>query len=90
MKKLVIHLSPDVNGIKTLKHIIRIITRYNMCLGCRLCEYACPTSAIKIINKGNKYHISINKEKCISCLICNNLCPVGIYYEKSVLQSYPS
>ncbi len=73
---------------RIIKHIVRIIARFSLCLGCRLCELVCPTNAISIKLEKNKYIINIDPKLCTGCLLCNNLCPVGIFYEKAVKNSY--
>lgn len=48
------------------------------CCGCTACYFACPVSAISIIEdeKGFKYPI-IDKEKCINCKKCVKVCPIN-------------
>ena len=49
----------------------------NECTGCGACSNSCKKNAIKMImdNKGFLYP-QVDKEKCINCNICKNVCPV--------------
>ncbi|NLW79934.1 MAG: RnfABCDGE type electron transport complex subunit B [Ruminococcaceae bacterium] len=42
------------------------------CIGCMKCEKSCPEGAIKVV--GNVARIDL--DKCISCDLCVNVCPV--------------
>ena len=43
------------------------------------CRYFCPVGAILApFNKISLLHIEINKEECIHCNACSNVCPMGI------------
>ena len=86
MPKLVFRNMENKND-RIIKQLIRIIARSTSCLGCGLCGYVCPNSAIVIRKKNNSYKIEIDDKKCTGCLLCNNLCPVGIYYEISFWES---
>ncbi len=47
-------------------------------VACRLCDDACPPSAIRFKPKlGGHYHPEIDSEKCTSCMNCLDECPVG-------------
>ena len=43
------------------------------CVGCKLCEKACPSDAIKVDNKNKKAHI--NTALCLQCSNCQAVCP---------------
>jgi NADH-quinone oxidoreductase subunit F len=42
------------------------------CVGCRLCEKACPTEAITFM--GKKKPVALEQSKCIKCGICKDVC----------------
>jgi|GEM_PF-821819 len=46
------------------------------CVGCQKCIEACPSSAIKIVNK----KVEINQVKCRECGICSRVCPENAIY----------
>lgn len=46
------------------------------CIGCKLCEKACPKDAIHVENN----LANIDTEKCINCGICVSKCPTGAIY----------
>lgn len=43
------------------------------CLGDKHCENACPTGAIKVVNK----KAEVDEAKCAACLNCFDVCPHG-------------
>ena len=45
------------------------------CIGCRLCEKNCPSSAIKFYKKGR---IDFDMRECIFCGLCADVCPVDV------------
>ena len=54
------------------------------CIGCKLCEAACPSQAIRIVigpnAEGGRSAINyeIDQGKCIFCGICEEACPVDV------------
>lgn len=43
------------------------------------CKYLCPAGAFyAIIGKISPFAVRINKEKCIDCGLCNEICPVNV------------
>lgn len=44
----------------------------NGCIGCKMCERKCPNGAIKVENA----HAVIDYDKCTSCGVCKDACPV--------------
>lgn len=47
------------------------------CTGCGTCAQICPNSAINMrLNSEGYYNPTIDTEKCIGCLLCEQRCPV--------------
>ena len=43
------------------------------------CKYLCPVGALYgAIGKVSPYAVRINKDKCISCGLCNKVCPMNV------------
>ena len=52
--------------------------RHNLCLGCGICQSACPSNAINIIVKGGRFIPKVNETKCRNdkgCHHCHDVCP---------------
>ncbi len=47
------------------------------CVGCGVCVKSCPKHTIEIIKKGKKKYARINRDSCIKCYCCGELCPIG-------------
>lgn len=61
-----------------------------LCSGCTACQAICPVDAIEMIRdvEGFRYP-KINKEKCINCNTCINVCPnVKKSSENSIIEAY--
>lgn len=61
----------------------RLATRVNSdtCVGCKLCEKACPSDAIAVLMKNEK--ALINTSLCYQCTSCQQVCPkASIHYSK--------
>jgi len=54
------------------KELIHYLIIDEKCMGCRLCEKACPTGAITFVQK--KKPVILDQEKCIKCGICYDVC----------------
>ena len=56
------------------------------CSGCTACKCSCPKNAIEMIydEEGFQYPF-INKEKCIECGLCYNICPNIIKNEENTI-----
>ena len=54
------------------KELIRYLIIDEKCMGCRLCEKACPTGAITFVQK--KKPVILDQEKCIKCGVCYDVC----------------
>ncbi len=47
------------------------------CVGCGRCADSCPKKTIKIGRKAGKKIAVIQRENCIKCYCCQELCPIG-------------
>jgi len=45
------------------------------CTGCKICEWYCPDTAIKVKEIGGKRKAVVDYEYCKGCLICVGVCP---------------
>jgi len=50
------------------------------CTACKTCEYVCPSGAIKIEKKENKYIHTIWYNSCCYCGNCEFFCPTGAIF----------
>lgn len=62
----------SINNNKVIKQDYSITPS---CSGCGVCIKSCPKNAIEMkINKHGFYEATINKELCVTCEICKNIC----------------
>lgn len=57
-----------------------IINKHNkVCCGCEACSYVCPKHVIKMQEdkEGFVYPVTVNEENCISCGLCDKICPIS-------------
>lgn len=47
------------------------------CLGCPVCEYVCPTGAIRRVESGDSVRLSFNPSFCTGCNACAEACLEG-------------
>lgn len=61
---------------------ISYTTKHDLCVGCGVCQDACPQRAITVINKDGLFRPEINDGKCVNskgCHRCYDVCPgIGI------------
>jgi 2-oxoglutarate ferredoxin oxidoreductase subunit delta len=60
----------------------RLILHADLCKGCGYCAANCPRSAISLsgdINKNGYSTPVIDRDKCVVCGICYNVCPDVVY-----------
>ena len=49
----------------------------SLCCGCRVCEQSCKSNAITMVsNEEGFIYPRINKNLCVDCGICKNVCPI--------------
>lgn len=59
------------------------------CYGCRACEQICPKGAIRMTeDKEGFLYPLINKEMCINCSLCGDVCPYERKEENSIGKTY--
>ncbi len=66
------------------------VAKNDMCCGCGVCAYICPTKCITIdFNKNKEYKPFVNHNICINCGTCRLLCPDDYrLYNKAYNQTY--
>ena len=69
-----------LGSLFTLKMLILIVTMAGCVICCRFfCKVMCPLGAIYgLLNRISLYHMQFDREKCISCGHCCEICPMDI------------
>jgi 2-oxoglutarate ferredoxin oxidoreductase subunit delta len=60
----------------------RLILHADLCKGCAYCVVNCPRSAISLsgdINKNGYNTPVIDRDACVVCGVCYNVCPDVVY-----------
>ncbi|HDM67066.1 MAG TPA: 4Fe-4S dicluster domain-containing protein [Thermoplasmatales archaeon] len=56
-----------------------ILVDENLCKGCNICIYICPTRVLESSNKLNKMGyippFPAREDKCVRCRLCELICP---------------
>jgi len=52
------------------------VINYNVCLCCEDCVKICASNAIKPTTRSGAKRIEIDKDRCIRCYCCHEICPV--------------
>jgi len=62
----------SINKPRNIKYVVES----GLCVGCGVCEAACPNEAIKVIYdvRSGMPAATVNEEKCNGCQICLNVC----------------
>lgn len=65
--------SSKINKTGSWRTFRPIVT--DKCTCCRICEWYCPDSAIKVKETGGKKKAVVDYDYCKGCLICVGVCP---------------
>ena len=73
-------LRATLGALFSVKACILIITLIGCLSVCRFfCKVMCPLGAIYgLLNKVSIYHMECNKNTCVSCGKCHNICPMDV------------
>lgn len=53
-----------------------VLAKPAQCTGCMACHDACGHEAIRIVEKNCMAYVTIDKDKCIGCGLCQRVCPI--------------
>jgi|SRR5690554_1266261 len=68
-----------------------LVVDINRCTGCGACKTICPVSAISMLrNKRGISYAFIDKEKCIKCQLCYEVCKEKLLLSENVIKHYQS
>lgn len=66
--------------------------RHNLCLGCGVCQSACPSNAINIIIKKGRFIPQVDETKCKNdkgCHRCHDVCPgLGVDLQRMAKEQF--
>jgi len=67
-----------------------VIVKKDLCIGCGICETACPRNAIQIVYDYGKgvFYPRVSRNACINCGVCLNVCPsVRFFLKDEIFES---
>jgi coenzyme F420 hydrogenase subunit beta len=67
-----------------------VIVKKDLCVGCGMCEIACPYNAIEIVYNYGKgvFYPRVNRSACKNCGVCLNVCPsVRFFLKDEIFES---
>ena len=64
----------NMRGMLGALHQERPVVDLNKCIGCGICEQACPVEG-KAVHSGNGNKAKYDYKKCIRCYCCQEMCP---------------
>ena len=73
-------IGPVINKILGAKND-RPVVDENLCIGCGICEKACPVPG-KAVHSGNGNKAKYDYKKCIRCYCCQEMCPKKAIHKK--------
>uniref|UniRef100_A0A7J2U301 4Fe-4S dicluster domain-containing protein n=1 Tax=Ignisphaera aggregans TaxID=334771 RepID=A0A7J2U301_9CREN len=83
--EIVLKLSKE-EDIEKIVDVLKLMYRWELCVGCRSCEVNCPTHAIKVIEKNGKTRPEVQKPStCIRCKLCLYNCPISEVYVEHII-----
>ncbi|MDK6029106.1 phosphoadenosine phosphosulfate reductase family protein [Ignisphaera sp. 4213-co] len=72
--------------IEKLVDLLKLLYRWNLCVGCKSCESNCPTHTIRVVEmNGRNVPVVRNKNLCIRCKFCLYNCPVAEVFVEHVV-----
>ena len=73
-------LRAQLGGLFVLKAVILAVTIIGCIVCCRFfCKVMCPLGAIYgLLNKVSLYRVHVDREGCVSCSKCRDICPMDI------------
>jgi len=72
--------------IEKLVDLLKLLYRWNLCVGCKSCESNCPTRTIRVVEmNGRNVPVVRNKNLCIRCKFCLYNCPVAEVFVEHVV-----
>ncbi|MCI4435886.1 MAG: phosphoadenosine phosphosulfate reductase family protein [Ignisphaera sp.] len=84
-KTITLRFNKD-EDIERLIDVLKLMYRWESCVGCKSCEVHCPTSVIKVVNvNGKNRPIVQNPSMCIRCRFCLYNCPIAEVYVEHII-----
>ncbi len=71
------------NALEKAFTALKLMVRWDKCVGCRNCETWCPEGAIRVIN-GKPI---VKPSSCTGCQICVEVCPISEVFTEKLLVS---